>query len=403
MEHPVWPFEPNWESSVGESLAWLTDVMTSPTGAEQRRSLRYLPQRSFNFSVAVAGAERALFDNLMMAHAALEWHLPVWHDVTITSEVSTLTFIPCAPSSAIRPGTLVFIKGATVFDFQTAEVLSVSSSGVTLSSNLTRLVSKGVILHPMTVARLVEQPALSAMSDAVEVAEVQFLVTEPSIQDVVFSEGYWLPDEYLGHKVLAVEPDRSDAMDRGQQRLYDTFDPGIGIPLRADTANRSFPTQRHKWVLDGVDDHGTFYSLLQALRGRAVPVWVPTWMYDMQISGTASIGAETIYVNRCGFADAGGPRPERQDIMIETIDARRFYCRIVDAAVSSSEQEVLALDTPLPFDISNGNVLRVCFMSLMRLDQDSIDIEHLTDMEGISEVQVTFRAAPNLRTAEPAF
>lgn len=400
--HPVWPFEPNWESSVGETLSWMTDVMMSPTGAEQRRSLRYLPQRTFKFAVAVEGEERSLFDNMLMAHAADDWYLPIWHDVTISTAQSTFVGIQCEPSAALKVGTPVFIKGETVYDFQITEITEITDTGIKVSPALTRVVPAGTIIHPMTVGRLIEQPALTAMTDAVEVADTQFLVTEPAIDTGVTVPVGLLSDEYRDFHVLTLEPDWADNMERGQQRLYDTFEPVVGTPLRNDTANRPFPTQRHKWVLDGVDDHGMFYALLQALRGRAVPVWVPTWMHDMHFV-TAVTGNDTITVARCGFTLSGGPRPEREDIMIETVNGERIYARIANSASDSSGNEVLLLDTVLPSNLQPSDVLRICFMSLMRLDQDSIDIEHLTDMEGVSEVQVTFRAAPNLRVAEPAF
>lgn len=404
--HPVWPFEPNWESSVGETLSWMTDVMMSPTGAEQRRSLRYLPQRTFKFAVAVEGEERSLFDNMLMAYGAGEWYLPIWHDVTISTVQSTFVGIQCEPSAALKVGTPVFIKGETVYDFQIAEISEITDTGIKVSPALTRVVPAGTIIHPMTVGRLIEQPALTAMTDAVEVADTQFLVTQPAIDPgatvrLASNEGGLL-NEYRGFHVLTLEPDWADNMERGHQRLYDTFEPVVGTPLRNDTANRPFPTQRHKWVLDGLNDHSTFYALLQALRGRAVPVWVPTWMHDMRFIAAVP-GSDTITVARCGFTLSGGPRPEREDIMIETVGGDRIYARIIDSASDSSGNEVLLLDATLPSGLQAADVLRICFMSLMRLDQDSIDIEHLTDMEGVSEVQATFRAAPNLRVAEPAF
>lgn len=411
--HPVWPFEPNWESSVGETLAWSTDVLTSPTGAEQRRSLRYFPRRSLKFSVAVEGAERALFDNLLMAHASRDWYLPIWYDVTITDAASTTTVLPCPPSTSIAVGTPIFVRGETVYDYQISEVTSITPTSITLSPPLARTVPAGTIVHPMTVGRLIEQPALSAVSDSIEVAEPQFLMVEPPV-DVVFEDEV-MPDydtpkpnaglleSYRGFNVLTRESDWTDAVERTQQRLYESFEVEVGTSLRVDTANRPFPTQRHKWVLDGVDDHATFYALMQALRGRAVPVWMPTWMYDMRLDSDYIAGSPTIVVGRCGYTMAGGPRPEREDIMIEMVSGERHYRRILDSANGASGRETLLLDEPLPSNVAPHDVLRICFMSLMRLDQDSIEIDHLTDLEGVSEVQVTFRAAPNLRVVAAGF
>lgn len=212
-----------------------------------------------------------------------------------------------------------------------------------------------------------------------------------------------LIDEYRNFHVFNMEPDWSDALERSQQRLLDVIDTPTGMDEQVDTALRPFPTQQHKWVLDGKDDHATFYALMQALRGRAVPVWVPSWMDDMRLAAPASSGATTITVGRCGYTLAGGPRPERQDIMIELVDGTALYRRITESAADEAGLESLALDSAIPQTIAVSDVLRISFMSLMRLDHDSIEIDHLTDLDGVSEVQVTFRAAPDLRQPVAAF
>lgn len=408
---PVWSFEPNWESSVTETLAWLTDVMISPTGAEQRRTMRYAPQRTFAFSTALCGEERGLFDNMLLTYGAGNWYLPIWHDATVSASGSTSTMIPCQPPQSLVVGTHIFVGGTTTYDFQITEITAVTSSGITVSPALTRVVPSGTIIHPMTIGRLVEQPQATAMTDDVSVAEIQFLVVIPTNIDP--STHYYLSDfnltamldsdagvidindQYEGFRVLSFEPDWTDGIERGQQRIYDTFDPPVGVPLRNDTAHRPFPTQRYKWVLEGRSNHGIFYGLLQSLRGRAVPVWVPTWMNDFKLILAPS--GFTITVARCGFTLSGGPNYEREHIMVEKTDGTRFYARVVNSAVDSSGNEVLLLNVALPSNISPENVLRISFMSLMRLDHDSIEIEHMTDMDGMSEAQVTFRAAPNIR------
>jgi len=139
--------------------------------------MRYLPRRVIDYTVAAEGEERTLLDNLLMSYGARDWYLPIWYDVTVSTAPSTTTFIPCSASSGLRAGSIIFIKGVTVYDYQVAEVASVNSGGVTLVAPIAA-VPAGTILHPMTVGRLVEQPAQSAHTDGVVTAEPQFLVVE---------------------------------------------------------------------------------------------------------------------------------------------------------------------------------------------------------------------------------
>ena len=70
QNYPVWTFEPNWSGSVSEMLEWLTDVMASPDGSEQRRSLRSFPRRSMDVATAAEGDERQLLDNMLISFCA---------------------------------------------------------------------------------------------------------------------------------------------------------------------------------------------------------------------------------------------------------------------------------------------------------------------------------------------
>ena len=401
--HPVWPFPPNWNSSVTETLEWLTDVLQSPTGSEQRRCLRFLPRKSIDFSICAWDDERTLLDNLLMSHSAGDWYLPLWYDAMVTTNNNAGPRIPCAPSANITAGSAVFITGSNPFDYQVGEVASRDANGITLTAALGRSVPAGTIVHPMTVGRLIEQPPLVAITDGCVTAEPQFLITEdPRDSGIPSNEAAGLTDTYRDFYVLNLPPNWTDRTERGQERLLSEFDNQINTPVRTDTALRPFPTQKMQWILDGAGDHQKFYSLLQILRGRTTAVWVPTWMDDFRIAAGIGPAATTITVARSGFVLAGGPRPERQDIVIELVDGRRFYRRITNAT-STSTTEVLTINQPFGVGIAMAEVLRIAFISLMRLDHDSVQIDHLTDLQGVSEVDVTFRAAPNSRLELTAF
>ena len=397
---PVWPFEANWESGVGETLEWKTDILGSPTGSEQRRSLRLLPRRIMDFSIAAEGSERMLLDNLLASYSAQEWYLPLWHEVRVTVSAATTTTIPCE-THGLTVGMPIFIAGSTVYDYQITEILTVDPTTITVSPALLAPPAEGSRVFPMVSARLVEEPNQTAITDSLSTAEPQFLVTEyPAIMPP--SEPDALSDDYRGFNVLTRESDWSDTHERGQERLLDTFDPGVGTPEQVDTANRPFLLYQQHWILDGYEDHQDFYALMQIMRGRAVPVWVPSWTDDMRMSSAITSTSTNMQVERCGFTLSGGPRPEREDIMIETMDGQRFFRRIVTSAAGTTT-ETLQLDSPLGVALAPQDVLRISFLSLMRLDHDTIEIEHVTDLDGVSQVSLTFRSAPDSRVALSAF
>lgn len=400
---PAWPFEPNWTSSVTEILEWMTDVMTSPTGSEQRRSLRYFPRRTFEYSAAIVGRERTLFDNMVVTYGAQRWYLPLWHDVSLLSGpvAAGSTALPCsdAMDSRLRPGSIAVMVNDSVFEQDLVEIASISSSEIQLVAGTTRAWPIGTRIYPALVAKLTDQPVATKRSDALITTELRFQVVEATPDPLSTDTG--LPDSYRGFSVINVPPDEAKQLQAGHERLLLDLDNKFSIPIWVDTADRTFTYQQYAWVLEGRSQHIEFEGLAQHLRGRAIPVWMPTFMDDLRLAAPISAGASTILVERCGFTLAGGPRPDREDIVIELAD-ERLYRRITDSAVDSEGREILVLDAPIASEIQLTAPVRICFMTLMRLNHDSIQIEHMTDNTGVSTVLATFRSAPDTRTADAA-
>lgn len=211
-----------------------------------------------------------------------------------------------------------------------------------------------------------------------------------------------LTDTYLDFLVLPVAPDEDSRLDVSFERMMEDLDNQISIPQFRDTAGRSFNVQKHAWTINGRAEHVQFRALLDSLRGRAIPIWLPTFMQDFKLAQSVPAGSSNIVVERAGFTQSGGPRWDRQHIMIET-DTERFYRKIMLSAVTGEGTEILNVDQPFFDGIPMRSVVRICFMTLVRQNQDSVEIEHVTDTKGVSKVSTTFRSAPNTRVPDPAF
>lgn len=399
--YPVWPFEPNWSSTLTEVLEWLTDVMTSPTGSEQRRSLRYFPRRTFEFTLAAGRDERTLLDNLLVTYGAQRWYLPLWHDVNFLdvrlSVNGKIVICSTADTSEIEPGSIAVLIGDSPYDTELVEIEGVTSNGMTLVEGVQRAWPANTRIFPVRVARLTDQPQLAKRSDQVVTSEVRFQVVEatkdagPEIVTDIYSNFFVLPEP----------PDDRQPLDHGIERMLAELDNQTSIPIWRDTAARPFTYEQYAWVLQGRAELRSFEDMLRSLRGRSQPIWVPTFMEDFVLISPIADGATTLTTARAGFTLAGGPRWDRQDIMIETTSGR-IYRRITNSAVDSQGRETLLLDNAIQGSYSLDQIVRVCFMTLMRLNQDSVTIEHQTDSDGTATALATFRSAPDTRVPDAA-
>lgn len=258
-----------------------------------------------------------------------------------------------------------------------------------------------------TLAIALDEAALIPSEVDLDVVEQRLIQTQQWLQET--GVGFARPDittgltdVYRDFFVLSNAPDDRSNLDIGLERMLVELDNRTSIPRAADTAGRPFTYQKYTWVLNGRGEHAQFEAFLQVLRGRAFPIWVPTFMEDLVVIDPIVDGATTIMVKRAGFTLSGGVRPERRDIMID-LGAERIYRRITESALDSDGNEILALDAPIRIDVNTSDVVRVCFMNLMRLNQDSVQIEHLTDNSGTAIATATFRSAPDTRVPEAAF
>jgi hypothetical protein len=382
----AWPFAANWDSPVKESLAWLTDVLQSPSGAEQRRALRLAPRRSFAFDVLVHAADRSMFDLWVHARGAQPVALPIWPDVQLLPvalpadgqavECRTVGFDFAA-------GSMAMLLGAGPHDVELLHIDRVTPTGFDLVEPVLRDWPAGSRLFPARAARLTELPAPVRLTDQLARASLAFELLEPCSWPAAMPATL-----YRGRPVLESRPDESTDLTHGFERLTLRLDNEVGIPRVTDTAGRSFVLQQHAWALWGREEHAAFRGLLYGLRGRQAALWVPTHAADLVVAGTAA--GTTLQVQRCGYAELGAGRMGRQDLRIELVDGTALHRRVV-SAVASAELETLTLDVPLPAGLGAMDVQRISFLALCRLADDSVEISHLTDADGLARATLKFR------------
>lgn len=376
---PLWNAAPDWSSSVTETLSWKTDVLTSPSGAEQRIARRRTPRRTFEFTVELSGAERRAFENLLWHAGAGEWDLPVFPDVATLRAplVAGDTFIPV--DTAGRD----FIAGDNVLiqDYdgtrETARISAVKGDGLTVSELVLQW-SPGAEVYPLRPAVLTDPPARTRQTGELARWQVRFRIAASN--PVLADAG---PVFWRGHPVLTAEPDRTDDLTGEYERMIAELDNMTGIVHRTDTAGRAFAVQGFAWLEAGRVAQTRLRALFYFLRGRQRPLWVPGDAIDFIPVSTSGNELQT----RTADYSASGIANGRRDLCIRLADGSQIYRRIV-SAVSLNNGERLTLNDELP---PVEQITDISFMTLCRLNSDEIQWQHITDADGLASVSVNFR------------
>jgi hypothetical protein len=404
---PVWTIEPNWSRPVTESLEWLTSVLSSPSGAEQRRCMRLYPRRHIEFDVATGNAERSAAEQTIMIHGGRTLYLPMWQEAyRLTNSVSigaTTLSMEDASNGSIRAGDVLYVGSVTsVVDYELVSVASVVGDVVTLDAPIENDWPKYSRVHPVRKARFVDQPSFQRVGDSVATGSVNFMIMQQNDE----FDGSVVPpsfDTYLGNYVLTSEPDSGQALDRNFERNLDTFDTELSLPLFRDTANISFGRQTYQWTNRGHAEYLAFKSMLYWFAGRLRNLWLPTFNSDLNMVADTPAGAQFLTVDNIGFTAAGGVAEGRTHVCIFKADGTRIYRQITGSTVTAAGDEVIGINGAVTGGLPKASVIRISFMQLCRLDQDRIEIAHQTDTRGVSSCSASFRAAPNLRQIAAGF
>lgn len=393
IDLPVWTIAPNWKDGITERLEWLTDVLASTYGTEQRRALRLSPRRGFEVNFLPLDEERTFFDLWLHRLGSNECMLPLWHDRgSLTAAVNAgATTIPVDTTfREFVEGGLAIIIGPDAFTWDKVTITAIADSELTVSAGgVTRSWPAGSVIHPLRRARLDEESVAAAITSKVGQATIRFDLNQANdIPD----EGAWA-DIYGDYPIILTEPNRRDNLELRFQRNRILLDNDVGLRELADDAGRAFTLQTHQLLLNGRDEQWAFRQMLYRLRGQQAAVWVPTFNRDVELSRDAAAADTQIDIKQIGYAYTGGSVSGRRHLLIGGTTPRQVTGT---AAPLSGSEERLLLDGALGADFPAGAF--GSFVDICRLGQDTIEIKHITDSDGVAESNLTFRAFRDERT-----
>ena len=386
----MWPFVPDWSQSIQERLEWATDIMTSSSGAEQRRALRISPKRSFTARFLTHQNERTHFDLVIAGSGSSEWSLPLWTEMQLLSTdtpAGTTEIICDTADREFRPGMMLIIRGgdvADVFSIETAAIDLVLPDRLKLQRPLQNTWPAGARLYPAVSGRIMQQPSVERVTDQTMTTSITFELIERSDWSASLPGA-----QYQGFSVFEMRPDETDNLSGQYSRLLQTIKNIPGFDYVKDTAQAGFMVQGHAWFLYGAQELSHFKQLLYALRGRQACVWVSTFADDLKLTRTSN--NDVLFVEKVGLSRFGFGKPGRRDIRIERADGSATYHRITAVTELDAGTERLEIEPILSDVLTTQNVGRISFLALCRLDTDAVNIEHDFDVSGVARARLAWR------------
>jgi hypothetical protein len=388
----IFPYAP--QRNLDEKLTWLTDIVKSADGSEQRHALRTNPRQSVGFEViATTQFEINSIKNLLVDWTTRVFGVPLWWDEkSLAADVAINDTVISVRNGALanadfRPGGLGMIyqeddEGNITSDVLQIDTVTVSPSVVTFLTGVTNAYdgSKATIIP--VVAGILATPASQGTSQDTESSRFSMnfdLLDNDETQVPAIGVGtYPELDDFNGRNLMVIndinfmsEKRLSEQWSQNMQRV--DFDLGTFFQLTQELAARRQTPFR--WRIEDQSFGWQIRTLLFELKGRLRSVWLPTWRDDFEVVVNIGNGAGTIDVANWGFTQFSDRTPWA-GLRLRHIDGSISYHRITSSAIISDTVERLTISPVTSFAMDIVDVLQVDLLILSRQSDDTIMISH---------------------------
>lgn len=366
-----------YEAPVGEALEFLTDIITSINGKEQRIALRKNPRQVFDITYILDGADRQRMQSLLMDWTANVFGFPLWHEqVRLTAAVSagTTTYqVTGADDVDFREGGLALI----ITDNNTFDVINITAltdTEITANDPSTNAYPAGTLLMPLRAARIIGSVQGTLRANNIEEFRVRFEVTDNNTGALTGDVSAY--STYDG-KVLF---DDCNVMDESisteyARRIY-RIDNSTGKVDVSSSWTKNKKSSIKGFSLRNRGQIKAFRKMLAEIRGRQRSFWLPTFIEDLNVKANLTVGGSTLDIDFIGYTRFVQSRSPKNVFKITFTDGTSLVRTVESAIAVDSSTERLTVNTTWPANRTVSEIRRVQFYELMRFDADSIPIQY---------------------------
>jgi hypothetical protein len=382
----VWGFRPNWITGVTERLRWLTDVLTAYDGSEQRVRLRDQARRDLDYTALVGAQDARRLAAITLGWGARLYCLPLWCEADTLSLAVGVgdTRLPVTQAALKEyriDGLVVVWRDAG--HSEAGVIKDIVDNTLWLQQPLARSYPASARVMPGVLARLRGETPTTYLTDAVISAPVRF-----EVEGHVDRAPAEIGPLWQGYAVLDVRPDRTTEVTETASRLLSILDTHTG-PLSVDDT-RLLPVIRRtlSWWLVGRTELARWKQWAAARAGRYQGLWLPSFADDVKVVLSVSPGDTALRIDHTGSGRYVGTHPLRAALRIELNKGQVFHRRVTGVTELDETTEAVGLDSALGLSAPPTDFRRVMWMSLARLDADTLEFHYETD--AVARLAATF-------------
>lgn len=171
--------DPDWETGIKERTEYLTQIITTYGGAEQRYSLRKTPRPRLRFNILTLSAyDSATLEALLIGWQSQRFGVPFWPDAQVLSAPLGIgaTTVPVVTQYTKFAAGITLALWRDMHTYETQPISAITSSNVTLSTPTAKAwAADGLtFVVPVLNGRLQAQQLVTHETSGIMSGEVDF-------------------------------------------------------------------------------------------------------------------------------------------------------------------------------------------------------------------------------------
>ena len=366
------------DDGVVETWGWLTNVMVSQDGEEQRVALRTTPRRSLEFSFLLDQPERRAQYRRWHRSVGFRTYVPLyWYAARITAAVSGgATRIYFDPAKTdVRAGESIVVVDPLAYTGQLAVISTMETDGATLTGPIAGAVTADMLVCPALSCRFIDGTGLS-MTHVTGTAKFKF---ETMVPRAAFARPGAAPviATFDGYDILDRMPVSRGENDETFQVSYELFDGDTGItdldqawlhPRVLMPRVFRIPRERDPGEMD------FWRNFLDARKGQHAAFLASTWQPDLVLTSPPD-GSNVLTLTESYYVTELFPYGTYKRLAL-TSAAGVAAVKVDSATANPDGTATLHLTAPYGATSDERNVSMVSFLNLVRLGEDSVKLTH---------------------------
>lgn len=373
----TWPLFPNWKSRYVERYSYLTEILLSEAGREQRRSYRGSARRTLEYQALV---QRDRFYAMRRTLTARQGETFVFPDEVRRIRASSgaasgsTTLSVASPPTWLEPGRVVILEDIPSRDREARTIDTVVSGVVTFIEPTARDWPTPPRVMPAWAGMLDPSIKVTMPTDRVGVVPVSLMVEPGGERETVDAA----PVMFAGREVLAHRPNWANALQMESTDPTEFVDYEMGVRTAFRRIDFGTQVRQTNHLIRSAADLNATLGLFQRAQGRRGEFYAPTFVDDFSLASPVAGGAVDWTIPGTDFYAAYFGDTVHRAFAVRMMTGQVYYFRVSNVLLGSGVSILRTIETA-PTTINPADVSSISWMPVSRFGSDDLTVSWVTD------------------------